>query len=144
MSLQIIWKALEDVQLKLAINDFPEGLNHNISEDGSNFSVGQRQLLCLARAIIRNNRILILDEATANVDPYTDALIQRATREQFSDCTVLTIAHRLHTIMDSDKILVMDAGRVVEFDQPQVLLQNTKGVFSGLVREAGIAVSQIK
>ncbi|XP_018565535.1 probable multidrug resistance-associated protein lethal(2)03659 isoform X2 [Anoplophora glabripennis] len=139
---EVMWNALEDVQLKKAINDLPDGLNHKISQDGSNFSVGQRQLLCLARAIIRNNKILVLDEATANVDPYTDVLIQNAIREKFPYCTVLTIAHRLHTIMDSDKVLVMDAGRVVEFDRPQTLLQNTDGVFYSLVREAGIAANE--
>lgn len=133
-----MWRALEDVQLKQKVTDLPEGLNHKISQNGCNFSVGERQLVCLARAIIRKNKILVLDEATASVDPYTDILIQNAIREKFADCTVVTIAHRLNTIMDSDKVLVMDAGKVVEFGQPQVLLQNSNGAFYGLVREAGI------
>lgn len=130
------------MQLKDTIRDLPEGINHKISENGSNFSVGQRQLVCLARAIIRRNKILVLDEATANVDPYTDVLIQEAIRRNFADCTVLTIAHRLPTIMDSDKVLVMDAGRVVEFDRPQTLLENTDGVFYNLARDAGIKIGE--
>lgn len=112
-----------------------------MSEGGSNFSVGQRQLVCLARAIIRNNKILVLDEATANVDPQTDTLIQTTIRRKFSDCTVLTIAHRLHTIMDSDKVLVMDAGRNVEFGHPYELLQREDGVFYQLVQQTGKAMA---
>lgn len=136
-----LWRALEDVKLKEAVEDLAGGLSSKISEGGSNFSVGQRQLICLARAIIRRNKILILDEATANVDPQTDELIQATIREKFFDCTVLTIAHRLHTIIDSDRILVIDAGCVVEFDDPHVLLQNEKGVFYGMVDKLGKAMS---
>lgn len=138
---EVLWKALEDVELKEAVSDLTAGLNSKMSEGGSNFSVGQRQLVCLARAIIRQNKILILDEATANVDPQTDALIQTTIRKKFSECTVLTIAHRLHTIMDSDKVLVMDAGQMVEFDHPHVLLQNKK-VLYGMVLQTGKAMSE--
>lgn len=136
-----LWKAIEDVELKEVVEDLTAGLNSKMSEGGSNFSVGQRQLVCLARAIVRNNKILVLDEATANVDPQTDALIQSAIRKKFADCTVLTIAHRLHTVMDSDKVLVMDAGTMVEFNHPHVLLQNKEGFLYGMVEKTGKAMA---
>ncbi|XP_056643789.1 probable multidrug resistance-associated protein lethal(2)03659 isoform X2 [Diorhabda sublineata] len=134
---EVLWNALEEVELKRAVDELPAGLDSKMAEGGSNFSVGQRQLVCLARAIIRNNKVLVLDEATANVDPYTDGLIQTTIRKKFDNCTVLTIAHRLHTIMDSDKVLVMDAGRVAEFDHPHTLLQNENGIFYSLVMQTG-------
>ncbi|KAB0803714.1 hypothetical protein PPYR_00684 [Photinus pyralis] len=133
----VIWNALDQVELKSTVSDSMAGLNINVWENGSNFSVGQRQLICLARAIIRNNNILVMDEATANVDPYTDALIQKTIRNNFSRCTVITIAHRLHTIMDSDRVLVMDAGCVIEFDHPYTLLQQKNGIFSSMVEMTG-------
>ncbi|XP_050293273.1 probable multidrug resistance-associated protein lethal(2)03659 [Anthonomus grandis grandis] len=139
---EVIWRALEEVELKQVVSNFPQGLASKMSEGGSNFSVGQRQLVCLARAIVKNNKILVLDEATANVDPQTDALIQNTIRRKFPDCTVLTIAHRLHTIMDSDKVVVMDAGRIVEFGHPHELLQKKEnGVFYELVQQTGGAMA---
>lgn len=139
---EVLWKALEDVKLK----DIPslqlQGLQTLVAAGGSNFSVGQRQLICLARAILRNNKILVLDEATANVDPDTDALIQETIREKFIDCTVMTIAHRLHTVMDSDKILVMNFGKVEEFDTPFNLLNVKGGIFADMVNATGPSESK--
>ncbi|XP_035890492.1 uncharacterized protein LOC118502378 [Anopheles stephensi] len=132
-----LWKALDQVELKPAITSLAGGLNTKMSEGGTNLSAGQRQLICLARAVLKGSKILILDEATANVDPKTDALIQRTIRTQFHDCTVLTIAHRLHTILDNDRVLVIDAGQMVEFDSPQKLLQIPDGFFRKLVEEHG-------
>uniref|UniRef100_A0A8C1TI69 Multidrug resistance-associated protein 4 n=1 Tax=Cyprinus carpio TaxID=7962 RepID=A0A8C1TI69_CYPCA len=134
-----LWKALEEVQLKAAVEELPNKLETELAESGSNFSVGQRQLVCLARAILRKNRILIIDEATANVDPRTDELIQKTIRDKFKECTVLTIAHRLNTIIDSDRILVLDAGRIQEYDAPHVLLQNQNGIFYKMVQQTGKA-----
>lgn len=127
------YRALEVVELKSAIN----GLQFMVTEGGSNFSVGQRQLICLARAILRNNKVLLLDEATANIDQTTDTLIQKTIREKFADCTVLTIAHRLHTIMDCDMALVMENGYAKEYDIPYKLLQQPFGIFRDLVDNLG-------
>ncbi|XP_026820606.1 multidrug resistance-associated protein 4-like isoform X2 [Rhopalosiphum maidis] len=133
----ILWNALDEVELKNVIEDLPDALNSKMSENGSNFSVGQRQLVCLARAIVRNNKILVLDEATANIDPRTDALIQMTIKNKFRTCTVLTIAHRLNTVIDSDKVLVMDKGNIVEFDHPHKLLKNKEGIFYKMVEQTG-------
>ena len=94
--------------------------------------MGQRQLVCLARALLRKSKILVLDEATAAVDLQTDDLIQRTIRNEFRDCTVITIAHRLNTIMDYDRVIVMDDGVIAEFDTPQNLVEK-KGIFYNLV-----------
>ncbi|XP_016373988.1 ATP-binding cassette sub-family C member 4 [Sinocyclocheilus rhinocerous] len=134
-----LWNALEEVQLKAAVEELPNKLETELAESGSNFSMGQRQLVCLARAILRKNRILIIDEATANVDPRTDELIQKTIRDKFKECTVLTIAHRLNTIIDSDRILVLDEGRIHEYDAPHVLLQNQNGIFYKMVQQTGKA-----
>ncbi|XP_055306890.1 ATP-binding cassette subfamily C member 4-like isoform X2 [Sitodiplosis mosellana] len=131
-----IWSALESVELKSSVSE-NLGLQSTVLPHGANYSVGQRQLLCLARAILRKNRILVLDEATANVDPQTDLLIQRTIREKFTECTVLTVAHRIHTIIDSDRVLIMASGKAVEFDEPHNLLQNQNGIFYGMVKALG-------
>ncbi len=134
-----LWDAIGSAHLREAIValDGHLGLDAQLSEGGENLSVGQRQLLCLARAILRRSRILVLDEATASVDRATDAHIQAAIRgPAFASATVLTIAHRVDTIMDYDRIMVLDAGRVVEFDSPAVLLARPGGAFASLVRES--------
>ncbi|KAF1544914.1 Multidrug resistance-associated protein 4, partial [Eudyptula minor] len=132
-----LWNALEEVQLKEVVEDLPNKMETQLAESGSNFSVGQRQLVCLARAVLKKNRILIIDEATANVDPRTDEFIQKTIREKFAHCTVLTIAHRLNTIIDSDRIMVLDAGKLKEYGEPYILLQEQDGLFYKMVQQVG-------
>ncbi|XP_035257042.1 canalicular multispecific organic anion transporter 1 [Anguilla anguilla] len=132
-----VWRVLELSHLKTYVGGLKEGLNHEVTEGGGNLSVGQRQLLCLARALLRKSRILILDEATAAVDLETDCLIQATIRQEFSSCTVLTIAHRINTILDSSRVMVLDAGKIVEFDSPSVLMKR-QGHFYAMAKDAGI------
>ncbi|XP_023236898.1 multidrug resistance-associated protein 4-like [Centruroides sculpturatus] len=135
---EILWQAIEEVQLKEIISTLPGGLDTHLSEGGRNFSVGERQLICLARTILRKNKILVMDEATSNIDKKTDSCIQKIIREKFKSCTVLTIAHRLHTIIDSDRVLVLDNGKLQEFDRPYKLLKNVNGNFYNLVKNSGV------
>ena len=129
--------------LRLAgLEDVTKDLGMEVQERGENFSVGQRQLICLARALLRSTKLLVLDEATAAVDPDTDAVVQRTVREQFKGCTVLTIAHRLNTVLDSDRVLVLDKGRLKELGPPALLLANPSSALSSLARSAGIEGEQ--
>ncbi|GAB0099313.1 multidrug resistance-associated protein 1 [Sergentomyia squamirostris] len=133
-----VWRALEHAHLRAFVKGLTAGLNHEVSEGGENLSVGQRQLVCLARALLRKTKVLILDEATAAVDLETDDLIQRTIRTEFRECTVLTIAHRLNTIMDSDKVIVLDRGHITEFSSPTALLQDRKSAFYSMAKDANL------
>ncbi|CAL5364389.1 unnamed protein product [Camellia sinensis] len=137
-----LWEALERAHLKDVIRRNAFGLDAEVSEAGENFSVGQRQLLSLGRALLRRSKILVLDEATAAVDVKTDSLIQRTIREEFRSRTMLIIAHRLNTIIDSDRILVLDAGQVMEYDAPAKLLLNEASGFSKMIQSTGAANAQ--
>nr|UOU03341.1 ATP-binding cassette subfamily C4-1-2 [Brachionus rubens] len=130
-----IWSAIESVSLKQSVQGMNAGLDSMITTGGTNLSVGQKQLICLARAILKKTKILIIDEATANVDYSTDAIIQKTIREQFKDCTVLTIAHRLATVVDSDRILCLSEGKIINFGVPRELLQDETSILYELTKK---------
>eukprot|EP00055_Hartaetosiga_balthica_P014403 m.78854 g.78854 ORF g.78854 m.78854 type:complete len:1517 (-) comp8586_c0_seq3:145-4695(-) len=133
-----LWDALEVCHLKKKVAELEGKLDHEVSEGGDNFSVGERQLICLARAVLRKTKVLVLDEATAAVDLETDDLIQTTIRTVFKECTILTIAHRLNTILDSDRVMVLSMGELKEFDTPHNLFNDTSSIFYGMVKAAGI------
>ena len=132
-----VWEALERVGLKEYVSSLTEKLDAPIDASGSNMSFGQRQLMCLARAFLAKPVILVMDEATASIDQESDARVQSIIKQHFSQATILSIAHRLESIADFDKILVLDAGEMVEFDAPSVLLSDQSSAFSQLVEAAG-------
>ena len=138
-----IWSSLDHVQLRGVVASLQGGLMADVQEDGNNFSVGEKQLLCLARALLRSTRILVVDEATANVDHFTDAKIQKTLRTSFSNQTVLSIAHRLNTVIDYDRIVVIDKGEIVEADYPHLLLQDEQSYLSKLVSQTDPATQMI-
>ncbi|KAJ6348226.1 hypothetical protein OIU76_004656 [Salix suchowensis] len=131
---QEIWEALDKCQLKATISNLPHQLDSSVSDEGENWSGGQRQLFCLGRVLLKRNRILVLDEATASIDSATDAILQRIIRQEFSDCTVITVAHRVPTVIDSDMVMVLSYGKLVEYDEPTKLME-TNSSFSKLVAE---------
>eukprot|EP01029_Cantina_marsupialis_P002869 TRINITY_DN1275_c0_g1_i10.p1 TRINITY_DN1275_c0_g1~~TRINITY_DN1275_c0_g1_i10.p1 ORF type:complete len:1325 (+),score=521.20 TRINITY_DN1275_c0_g1_i10:63-4037(+) len=135
-----LWEALRRCHMKDVILSRNNALDADVTEGGENFSVGERQLLCLGRALLRHAKVIVMDEATASVDFDTDSVIQETVRKEFSDSTVLTIAHRLPTIIDYDLILVMDDGKVAEFDKPKNLV-SSGGIFSQLIDELGPAMA---
>ncbi|KAJ6893401.1 ABC transporter C family member 12-like isoform X4 [Populus alba x Populus x berolinensis] len=134
-----LWEALERAHLKDAVRNSSFGLDAQVFEGGESFSVGQRQLLSLTRALLQRSKILVLDEATSSVDVRIDALIQKTIREEFRSCTMLIIAHRLNTIIDCDRILVLEAGQVLEHSTPEELLSNEGSAFSRMVQSTGPA-----
>ncbi|KAJ3317011.1 Multidrug resistance-associated protein 5 [Boothiomyces sp. JEL0866] len=136
-----LWVALDKVGLKNYISQLPEKLDYPLLANGSNLSVGQGQLLCLARAIAKKPKVLILDEASSSVDGESDKMIQTVIKEQLTGSTVISIAHRLNTIANFDRIIVLDQGKLVEFDSPHSLLQNPDSLFSKLVESTGEANS---
>ncbi|KAK4425861.1 ABC transporter C family member 4 [Sesamum alatum] len=129
-----IWKSLDRCQLKEVVSAKPERLDSLVVDSGDNWSVGQRQLLCLGRVMLKHCKILFMDEATASVDSQTDAVIQKIIRQDFSSCTIITIAHRIPTVIDCDRVLVMDNGLAKEFDDPGRLLERPS-LFGALVQE---------
>ncbi|KAF9969099.1 Canalicular multispecific organic anion transporter 2, partial [Actinomortierella ambigua] len=132
-----LWQALERAHLKTYVSSLGQGLLYEVAPNGENFSVGQRQLICLARALLCKTKVLVLDEATSSVDMQTDELIQRTIRTEFYDRTILTIAHRIKSVMDYDMILVLDRGQVKEYASPKELLQRKESLFYSLAKQAG-------
>jgi ABC-type multidrug transport system fused ATPase/permease subunit len=131
-----VWAVLEQVRLAEYIKTLPDGLNAPVAEFGGNFSAGQRQLICMCRALLHKPRVLVMDEATSSLDVESDATLQTVVRDCFQDATVLSIAHRLDTIMGCDRVLVMDKGELVEFGTPADLLASPEHLFAQLAAAA--------
>ncbi|KFK23358.1 hypothetical protein AALP_AAs47212U000100 [Arabis alpina] len=130
-----IWEVLGKCQLKEVVQEKEKGLDSLVVEDGSNWSMGQRQLFCLGRAVLRRSRVLVLDEATASIDNATDLILQKTIRQEFADCTVITVAHRIPTVMDCTMVLSISDGQIVEYDEPMKLMKDENSLFGKLVKE---------
>ncbi|KAK8769132.1 hypothetical protein V5799_014403, partial [Amblyomma americanum] len=137
-----LWQALRQAHLATLVKGHSAGLEMETADGGANLSVGQRQLVCLARALLRGSKVLLLDEATSQMDGDTDRLIQATLRQAFAHSTLIAIAHRIHTVLDYDRILVMDEGRVREYGTPTSLLSNANSAFYRMAMDAGIAAQQ--
>uniref|UniRef100_V5E5X8 Multidrug resistance-associated ABC transporter n=1 Tax=Kalmanozyma brasiliensis (strain GHG001) TaxID=1365824 RepID=V5E5X8_KALBG len=133
-----LWKALGQANMKDHVQSLEGGLDAQLTEGGTNFSAGQRQLICIARAFLRNAKILVLDEATSAIDLETDAQVQSIVRSEFKGTTI-TVAHRLNTVIDSTRVLVLKDGAVAEFDSPEKLLEDKQSIFFSMALEAGLA-----
>ncbi|KAK1581098.1 hypothetical protein Q3G72_003061 [Acer saccharum] len=130
-----IWEALDKCQLGDEVRKKEGKLDSKVTENGENWSMGQRQLVCLGRVLLKKSKVLVLDEATASVDTATDNLIQQTLRQHFTDCTVITIAHRITSILDSDMVLLLSQGLIEEYDSPTKLLEDKSSSFAQLVAE---------
>ncbi|KAK7819815.1 abc transporter c family member 10 [Quercus suber] len=135
MALMGLIEVLGKCQLREAISEKEEGLNSLVMQDGSNWSLGQRQLFCLGRALLKKSQILVLDEATASIDNATDSIIQKTIRTELTNCTVITVAHRIPTVMDCTKVLSISDGKIVEYDEPLKLMSMEGSLFGQLVKE---------
>ncbi|XP_019442088.1 PREDICTED: ABC transporter C family member 10-like isoform X2 [Lupinus angustifolius] len=132
---QEIWEVLGKCQLLEVVQEKEEGLDSSVVEAGANWSMGQRQLFCLGRALLRKSRVLVLDEATASIDNATDLILQKTIRTEFADCTVITVAHRIPTVMDCTKVLAISDGKLEEYDEPSKLMKREGSLFGQLVKE---------
>lgn len=138
-----LWAAIKDAHIEPYILKLENKLSHEVSENGSNLSVGERQMICLTRALLKRSKIIVLDEATSAIDHLTDSLIQKTIRNAFSESTIITIAHRINTIIDYDRILVLDKGQLAEFDTPANLFSNKDSIFRSLCDESQISLEEI-
>ncbi|WCJ26435.1 ABC transporter C family member 10 [Euphorbia peplus] len=132
---QAIWQVVEKCHLRAAVQGKEDGLNSPVNQDGSNWSMGQRQLFCLGRALLKRSKILVLDEATASVDNWTDSVIQKTIRTEFAGCTIITVAHRIPTVMDCNMVLAISDGKLAEYDEPLKLMSKDGSIFAQLVKE---------